>query len=110
MVVIKAILAKILTAISSILSSITTIRANGIMITSTSTSAKTGTSTYDGGYYVDKSVSTPSGYTFLCAKVTSTTDNRYAHVQLVWAGTYRIWTRQANTTVSFDVIFYKTIG
>lgn len=106
----KKLLAKVLAQIKANLSSITTLRNNAVQITSVSTSVKTGTSTYSGHYYADKAVTTPSGYTFLCLKVTSVTDNHFAVVHQVWAGTYRAFTRESNKTVSFTVYFYKVIG
>jgi len=94
----------------NILNAIITKLNGGAMITSASSSVTVGSSSYDGRYYADKSVSTPTGYSVLCIKITSTTDNRMATVQPIYGTNYRVFTNQANTAVSFTVYYYKTIG
>ena len=96
--------------LSKVLDAIISKLNGGAMITSASSSVTVGSSSYDGRYYADKSVSTPTGYSVLCIKITSTTDNRMATVQPIYGTNYRVFTNQANTTVSFTVYYYKTIG
>ena len=76
-------------------------------IISTQKTASTGSSQYQGYYYTDVAVTTPTGYIPLCIITTSVTDNRFAYVE--WLGwTYRVWAVSANTSVTFKVFFVKT--
>lgn len=71
-------------------------------------SGTTGTSLYSGRYYADVSSATPTGYTYLAAIVTATNNNRFATVQQVWGGTYRIFSSESGVQVTFQIIYYKT--